>query len=117
MSAYYTFVCSLPYLSFEGEPPMTPKEFVERAAFYLKDEESAEAPTHPILAGFVRVRVEANASKTLTAALDPQAFTVVGEDGKRRPGSGRWTLYAGFGQPDARTEELTGQRCLSAAIM
>ena len=85
--------------------------------FYLKDEESAEAPTHPILAGFVRVRVEANASKTLTAALDPQAFTVVGEDGKRRPGSGRWTLYAGFGQPDARTEELTGQRCLSAAIM
>ena len=42
MSAYYTFVCSLPYLSFEGEPPMTPKEFVERAAFYLKDEELSD---------------------------------------------------------------------------
>ena len=83
---------------------------------YLKDEESADAPPHPILAGFARVRVDAKKSKTLTVALDPQAFTVVREDGIRRPGSGRWTLFAGFGQPDARTEELSGQPCLSAVI-
>ncbi len=83
---------------------------------YLKDEESADAPTHPILAGFARVRVDAGTSETLNVALDPQAFTVVGADGVRRPGSGRWTLFAGFGQPDARTAELSGQPCLSAAI-
>ena len=43
-------------------------------------------------------------------------FTVVGEDGVRRGGSGSWTLWAGFGQPDARTEELNGQKCLSVTI-
>ena len=83
---------------------------------YVKDAHSADAPTHPILAGFARVRVGAKSSQTLTVALDDAAFTVVGEDGVRRSGSGEWTLYAGFGQPDARTEELTGRKCLSVAI-
>ena len=39
MSNYYTFVCSLPYLNFEGEPPMSPDEFIERAAPWLSEEE------------------------------------------------------------------------------
>ena len=39
MSNYYTFVCSLPYLNFEGEPPMSPDEFIERATPWLGDEE------------------------------------------------------------------------------
>ena len=83
---------------------------------YVKDAHSADAPPSPILAGFARVRVGAKSSETLTVALDGAAFTVVGEDGVRRSGSGEWTLYAGFGQPDARTEELTGHKCLSVAI-
>ena len=83
---------------------------------YLKDTQSPDAPTHPILAGFTRVRVAAGAAEALTVALDPAAFTVVGADGVRRPGSGTWTLWAGFGQPDARTGELTGQKCLSVTI-
>ena len=52
----------------------------------------------------------------VTVAIDPAAFTVVGADGVRRSGSGTWTLWAGFGQPDARTEELAGQKCLSVII-
>ena len=83
---------------------------------YVKDEQTPDAPTHPILAGFARVRVAAGTSEQLRVAIDPAAFTVVGEDGVRRPGSGTWTLWAGFGQPDARTEELSGQRCLSVTI-
>ena len=83
---------------------------------YLKDEQSPDAPPHPILAGFSRVRLEAGASETLTVPLDEAAFTVVGADGARRPGSGHWTLYAGFGQPDARTEELSGKQSLSVRI-
>ncbi len=83
---------------------------------YLKDADSPDAPTHPILAGFARIRVAAHAAEMLTVPLDPAAFTVVGDDGVRRAGSGTWTLYAGFGQPDARTEELTGQKCLSVTI-
>ena len=63
-----------------------------------------------------RVRVAAGATEEVTVAIDPAAFTVVGADGVRRPGSGTWTLWVGFGQPDERTAELTGQRCLSVAI-
>ncbi len=39
MSNYYTFVCSLPYLNFEGEPPMSPDEFIERASVWLSEED------------------------------------------------------------------------------
>lgn len=42
MSAYYTFVCSLPYLSFDSEPPMPPEDFLARASFYLTEEELAD---------------------------------------------------------------------------
>ena len=49
-------------------------------------------------------------------AINPDAFTVVTDDGKRIPGSGVWTLYAGFGAPDARTEELTGRKAISVQI-
>ena len=83
---------------------------------YVRDQGSPDAPTNPVLAGFGRIRLEAGESRELTLALDPRAFTVVGEDGVRRPGSGRWTVYAGFGQPDRRTEELTGKKCLTAEI-
>ena len=83
---------------------------------YVKDEGSADAPPNPILAGFARVRLEAGERREIRVPIESSAFTVVGEDGARRGGSGRWTLYAGFGQPDARTEALTGQRCLSVTL-
>ena len=88
----------------------------ETVELYVRDQGSPDAPTNPVLAGFGRIRLEAGESRELTLALDPRAFTVVGEDGVRRPGSGRWTVYAGFGQPDRRTEELTGKKCLTAEI-
>ena len=83
---------------------------------YLKDEGSADAPRNPILAGFARVRLDAGERRKLTVPIAPSAFTVVGDDGVRRPGSGTWTLFVGFGQPDARTAELSGQPCLSVTI-
>lgn len=42
MSAYYTFVCSLPYLSFDSEVPMMPEEFLDRASFYLGASEMSD---------------------------------------------------------------------------
>ena len=83
---------------------------------YVKDAASPDAPTNPVLAGFARVRLEPGESRELSVPLDPRAFTVVGADGVRRPGSGRWTVYAGFGQPDRRTEELTGKTSLRTEI-
>ena len=83
---------------------------------YIKDNESADAPTNPILCGFQRVALAAGESKTVEVAIDPAAFTVVNDAGEKIPGSGNWTLYAGVGQPDARTEELTGQKALSVKL-
>ena len=83
---------------------------------YIKDTVSADAPVNPVLCGFARVHLEAGAAKTLTIPISPRAFTVVTESGERIPGSGSWTLYAGFGQPDPRTEELSGKTCLSVPV-
>lgn len=88
----------------------------EVVQLYIKDNASADAPTNPILCGFKRVCLEAGESKTVEVDIDPVAFTVVNEAGERIPGSGSWTLYAGLGQPDQRTEELTGNAAVSTQI-
>ena len=54
--------------------------------------------------------------KELSVAIDPDAFTVVDDEGKRVPGSGEWRLWAGFGAPDARTAELTGREACSVPL-
>ncbi|MDO4990491.1 MAG: glycoside hydrolase family 3 C-terminal domain-containing protein [Eubacteriales bacterium] len=88
----------------------------EVVELYIKDEGSPDAPTNPVLCGFLRLRLEPGETRLVSIPIDPRAFTVVNAAGERVPGSGRWTLYAGFGQPDARTAELTGRTCLSAGI-
>ena len=80
---------------------------------YIRDTGSQDAPTNPILCGFLRVELAAGEIKTLDIPLDPKAFTVVNEQGQRVAGVGPWTLYAGTGQPDARTEALTGKKAAS----
>ena len=83
---------------------------------YLKDNGSEFAPTNPILCGFLRVSLAQGETKTVEIPIDPKAFTVVNNEGQRIGGSGSWTLYAGFGQPDSRTESLTGKHCLSVNL-
>lgn len=88
----------------------------EVVQLYIKDNASSDAPTNPILCGFKRVCLEAGESKTVEVDIDPVAFTVVNEAGERIPGSGSWTLYAGLGQPDQRTEALTGNAAVNTQI-
>ena len=88
----------------------------EVVEIYIRDEQSPDAPPNPVLCGFSRVRLEAGESRELRIPVDPRAFTVVTGEGERIPGSGKWTLYAGFGQPDPRTEQLTGKRCLETEV-
>ena len=83
---------------------------------YIKDTGSEFAPTNPILCGFLRVALEAGETRTLEIPIDPKAFTVVNNEGQRIAGSGTWTLYAGLGQPDSRTAELTGKQCVSTQL-
>ena len=88
----------------------------EVVQLYVKDQESADAPLNPILCGFKRIALAPGESKWVRVAVDPEALTVVTQEGMRVPGSGQWTLYAGLGQPDSRTEELTGKKAVSAVI-
>ena len=83
----------------------------EVVQLYIRDEESPDAPPNPILCGFLRVALEEKETKRMMIPIDPDAFTVVNEAGRRIGGSGNWTLYAGLGQPDDRTAELTGKAC------
>ena len=88
----------------------------EVVQLYIKDQNSEDAPLHPILCGFSRIALAPGESKWVRVPVDPEALTVVTQEGKRVPGSGQWTLYAGLGQPDSRTEELTGKKAVSAVI-
>ena len=100
-------------LTVQNFSPFSAQEVIE---LYLRDGDSADAPVNPILCGFLRVRLEAGEEKRVSIPLDPRAFTVVDAAGERLPGSGNWTLYAGFGQPDPRTRELSGKTCLNTEI-
>ncbi|MBQ3701309.1 MAG: glycoside hydrolase family 3 C-terminal domain-containing protein [Oscillospiraceae bacterium] len=88
----------------------------EVVELYLHDERSPFAAPNPILCGFRRIHLEAGEETVVQLAIHPDAFTVVDDEGNRVPGSGSWTLYAGFGGPDRRTEELTGRRALSVSL-
>lgn len=83
---------------------------------YIRDNKSPDAPANPVLCGFARVHLDPGGEKHLTIPIQPRAFTVVRENGERIAGSGSWTLYAGFGQPDTRTEVLSGRTSLSVQI-
>ena len=88
----------------------------EVVELFLRDELSPLAPPNPILCGFMRIHLKAGEEAVVRAAIHPDAFTVVDETGKRIPGSGSWTLYAGFGAPGSRTEALTGVKVKSVPL-
>ena len=92
------------------------RELEEVVELYLHDESSAFAPPNPVLCGFRRIHLAPREEKALTIEIDKAAFTVVNDAGERLPGSGSWTLYAGFGAPDQRTAELTGRKPLSLPL-
>ncbi len=77
---------------------------------YVKAEDSAFAPPNPVLCAFRRVSLAAGEEKTVNLPLRPEAFTVVDERGERVSGGKRYSVYIGLQQPDARSEELTGQK-------
>ena len=93
-----------------------PCETDEVVELYLHDEGSPLAPPNPILCGFQRVHLKAGEEAAVQVAIHPDAFTVVDGEGRRVPGSGEWTLYAGFGAPDRRTEALTGVKAKAVSI-
>ena len=103
----------LAYVKVKNDGDVETDEVVE---LYIQDEGSPDAPPNPVLCGFKRIRLKANEEAEFSFPIDPNAFTVVDSQGNRIPGSGNWKLFAGFGAPDRRTEELTGRKSVCALI-
>ena len=79
---------------------------------YVQPVDCGCAPPNPSLAGFARVAVSAGREKRAAVKLNPDAWTVVQEDGSRVPFKGVFRVWAGLSQPDARSLALTGLACL-----
>ncbi len=68
------------------------------------------------LCGFKRVRVGAGQSVETTVHIDARAFTTVDNSGIRSIKGRNFAIYAGFSQPDVRSEELTGNQCTKMTV-
>lgn len=89
----------------------------EVAQVYIRDEDSAHATPAPRLCGFARVSLQPGETKQVRIPVDRDAFTVVNDEGERLVDGTHFTVSTGFGQPDARTRELTGKECISVKIV
>ena len=85
------------------------------AQVYCQNEGAADAPRNPRLCGFKRTQVPAHGEAQVTVTVEKRRFLVVDEAGRKVP-EGKVVLYAGVGQPDARTAELTGHRAVKLAL-
>ena len=63
------------------------------------------------LCGFKRIMLKKGESAEVQIPLWDKAFTIVDENGVRKPVSGRCLLYAGTHQPDRLSEKLCGSAC------
>ena len=84
----------------------------EVVQIYIKDNDSAFAPTNGKLCGFARVNMKAGETVKVCVPVDEDAFTVVNDVGKKAKDGKSFTVSVGFGQADARTKELTGKEAI-----
>ena len=78
---------------------------------YVQNAGSAHAPRNPRLCAFRRVRVPARQTVTVELPVPADRLKVVDDQG-RFVDEGTPELYMGLGQPDVRTEALTGKKSI-----
>lgn len=78
---------------------------------YVQNEGSALAPRNPRLCAFRRVTVPAGSTVAVELVPDAKTLLVVDTDGSRKE-DGTSVFYVGLGQPDSRTEKLTGKKAV-----
>lgn len=84
---------------------------------YIKDWKSKYAVRNHSLCGFRRVMVKAGESIETELTIDPRAFTIVDEEGKRYVDSNKFSLYVATTQPDARSTALTGHEAVELRVV
>ncbi len=82
---------------------------------YIKGDDALDT-AHPHLCAFSRIKLAPGEEKEATLRIAPHELTSVDEEGDRRIRADRFTVYAGFSQPDARSLELTGHACASCEV-
>lgn len=88
----------------------------EVVQIYIKDAKSQFEVRNHRLAGFKRIHLRAGEEKETEIFISDKQFTVVNDKGERVKDGSEFILYAGGGQPDGRSEELTGQKSLESLI-
>ncbi|MCI8623204.1 MAG: glycoside hydrolase family 3 protein [Provencibacterium sp.] len=88
----------------------------EVAEVYIRAEEASVPVPRWSLCGFERLTLAPGESRTVNIEIPASAFSVVLPDGRRTVEPGRFTLYIGGSQPDARSAALTGKKPLEAAV-
>ena len=68
------------------------------------------------LCSFKRIHLKAGEVTNVLLECQASAFESILENGERVALQGSYTLYAGGQQPDARSTELTGEKCLQVAV-
>lgn len=81
---------------------------------YIKNLDSALAVRNYSLCAFQRVCMKKGITLKIELPVSEEAFLIVNEEGRYVKDGTNFKLYAGFGQPDSRTRQLTGKE--SAAI-
>ncbi|MGN0746253.1 MAG: glycoside hydrolase family 3 C-terminal domain-containing protein [Aristaeellaceae bacterium] len=82
---------------------------------YCQNEGSENAPLNPRLVGFRRIHCPANAETAVDISVPAAALRVVDEDGNRID-EGQCVFFVGVGQPDSRTQALTGHTSVRVAL-
>jgi beta-glucosidase len=94
-----------------------PREGHEAVQLYLSDLEASVRVPLRQLAGFARVRLAAGETKNVSFTLSARQMALIDEEGRRILEPGRFRLFVGGRQPDARSEVLAGTVVLSAEFV
>ncbi|MGC4093923.1 MAG: glycoside hydrolase family 3 C-terminal domain-containing protein [Polyangiaceae bacterium] len=86
----------------------------EVVQLYLKDLEASVPVPHHSLRGFSRVRLQPGESQRVQFELTPRDLSLIDMAGRRMLEAGRFRVYVGGSQPDARSVALCGQKPLEA---
>ncbi len=85
----------------------------EVVQLYVRDLEASCRIPHHELRGFRRLHLKPGESRVVRFELSPKDLSLIDEQGQRWLEPGRFRVYVGGSQPDARSIELTGHAPLA----
>jgi beta-glucosidase len=89
----------------------------EVVQLYVKDLESSVTVPHHELRGVERLHLAAGAAQRVSFSLDAKALSLIDDAGKRQLEPGRFRIFVGGSQPDARSVALLGEAPVSLDLV